>query len=146
MLRFTPLCLLFLICAGSNSAQELRNRNETTPTDAKQLALQPDEQQRQLVLYRVRSLVEKTMTLQDVRAKTTGIARLADLLWQHDEQYARQLFEKALALTEAKGETKGSTLLSHLRRNLIVLIAKRDKDWAKHLIEHAASGDSKVQL
>lgn len=145
-MRHTPFCLLLLIfCAGSDSAQELRNRSETTPTDARLLIPSPDDQQRQLVLYRVRSLVEKTLALQDVRAKANGVSRLADLLWQDDEPYARQLFEKALAFTEAKGEAKEASLRAYLHRNLIVLIAKRDSNWAKHLIESAASDSNANQ-
>lgn len=145
-MRDIPLCLLLLIfCTGSNSAQELRNRNEATPTDVRLLISQPDDQQRQLVLYRVRSLVEKTLALQDVRAKTNGVSRLADLLWQDDEPYARQLFEKALAFTQPKGDAKEANLRSYLQRNLIILIARRDPNWAKHLIESAASGDNTTQ-
>src|SRR5438067_2138154 len=142
MLRYTPLCLLFLFCLGSVSAQELRNKNEATITNPRQLSSQSDDQQRQFVLYRIHGLVEKTLAVQDTRFKTIGVARLADLLWQYDESYARQLFEKALSFTDAKGDPKDSKLLFSLRRNLIVLIAKRDHDWAKHLIESVSSDES----
>lgn len=143
MLRHTSLCLLLLLIpTGSDSAQELRDRTKTNPIDARLVISQPDDQQRQLVLYRVRSLVEKTLALRDVRAKTHGVSRLADLLWPDDEQYARQLFDKALAFTEAKGEAKEANQLAYLHRNLIVLIAKRDPNWAKRLIENAASADN----
>lgn len=142
MLRYTTLCLLFLFWIGSDPAQELRNRSETTTTDAKPLASLSDDQQQQFVLYRVHGLVEKMFALQDIKAKTIGVAKLADLLWQHDEPYARQLFEKALAFTDAKGEPIDSKPLFSLRRNVIVLIAKRDQNWARQLIESAASDES----
>lgn len=142
MLRYISLGLLFLFCVGSDSAQELRNRNERVVTDANQPASQPDDQRRQFVLYRVHGLAEKMLALQDVRAKTIGVARLADLLWQHDEPHARQLLEKALSFTEGKSEPKDSKLLFYLRRDLIVLIAKRDRNWAKRLTESAVSDES----
>ena len=139
MLRHIPLCLISLFCAGGINAQELRTRIEATSTDSRMMASPSDDQQRQFILYRVHGLVEKTLALQDVRARTVGISRLADLLWQHDETYARQLFEKGLAFTDPPGESPGSRSISYLRRNLIILIAKRDRTWAKHLIENAVA-------
>jgi TonB family protein len=141
MSRYTLLILLLLFCSSRNFAQELRNKNEIATPEAKQDS-QSDDQQRQAVLYRVRGLAEKTLALQDIRFKTIGIARIADLLWQYDEPYARQLFEKALSFTEAKGEIKAPKSLFYLRRNLIVMIATRDRSWAKHLVENAASDES----
>lgn len=141
MSRYTLLILLLFICVNGNFAQELRNRDWATTPEAQQV-LQSDVQQRQVVIYRIHGIVEKTLALQDVRFKTIGVARLADLLWKYDEPYARQLFERALSLTDTKGEIKESELLFDLRRNLIIMIAKRDSSWAKHLVEVAASDES----
>ena len=42
-----------------------------------------------------------------------------NLLWQDDEPYARQLFEKALAFTEAKAKRKMPNYMHTFHRNLI---------------------------
>lgn len=145
MLRYTLLCLLFIFCLSNTFAQELRNRGETR-AEAGQSS-QADEQRQQFVLSRVDGLAEKMLALRDVRAKTIGSARLADLLWQHDQPFARQLFEKALSFTDDKdkAEPQDTKLLFSLRRNLIVLIAKRDREWAKHLIANAMADESASQ-
>ena len=49
-----------------------------------------------------RQVAEKLLLLEDVSAKTTGLSRLASLIWKQDQDYARVLFEKALALTTHK--------------------------------------------
>src|SRR5688500_17302385 len=59
------------------------------------LPVKPDDKQNaKLAVYQVHRLAEKILALRSVRAKAFEIARLASLLWKHDESHARFLFEK----------------------------------------------------
>ena len=51
-----------------------------------------------LLVYQVHRIAEKILALNSVRAKAFEMARLAGLLWEQDEPYARSLFERALEL------------------------------------------------
>ncbi len=96
-------------------------------------------------IYSVQRLVEKILALKDVRAKAIGAARLANVLWEHDEPYARLLFEKALNTIEQNNDETLKRFPT-LRRNVIAILAKRDSDWAKRLIDAAAgSNDAKAR-
>jgi TonB family protein len=94
-------------------------------------------------LYLTRGMADKILSLRDIKAKSIGVARMADVVWSQDEPYARSLFEKALSVT-SNGEGNADTkLLSALRRRVIVILAHRDSEWAKQLIDGSArSGDS----
>src|SRR5215213_5381583 len=124
MLRHALLCLL-LFCYLSGVV----SRAQVVSTSRQQTDPQP-----QILLLRVYSLAEKTLALKDIRARTMGTALIAEALWQDDETYSRQLFEKALAFTSA-GEAKEQNLRALLRKNVIVLIAGRDAAWAKRLLD-----------
>jgi len=86
-------------------------------------------------VYLVHGLAEKILALKDVKTKTIGSARLANLLWKDDELYSRSLFDKALSMTT--GDGIDSKLQASLRRRIIAQIARRDPGWAKRLIEAA---------
>jgi TonB family protein len=95
-------------------------------------------------LYLARSLANKILSLRDIRAKSIGVARMADVVWSNDEPYARSLFEKALSATSNQQDNSADIkLLPGLRRRVIVILARRDSEWAKRLIDAAAqTGDS----
>lgn len=99
-------------------------------------------------IYLVRSLAQKILALQDVKAKTMGAGRIADLIWTQDQPYARELFEKALSLTAASGANGDRKRQASLRRSVIALISRRDAEWAMRLIDapsdsEASATDSK---
>lgn len=95
-------------------------------------------------LYLAHGLADKILSLRNVQARSLGAARIADVLWTQDEQYARVLFEKALSVTSSlENKDADPRLLSSLRRSVTTIIARRDSDWAKRLIDDAAqTGDS----
>lgn len=95
-----------------------------------------------LAVYQVHRLAEKILALRSVDAKAVELARLAAVLWKHDEPHARVLFEKALNLTIANGKGREARALSTLHRRVIALIARSDPEWAKRLIDAAARRDS----
>ena len=107
------------------------------------LPVKPDDKQNaKLAVYQVHRLAEKILALRSVRAKAFEIARLASLLWKHDESHARFLFEKALNLTTANGNDAEARALSALHRRVIALIARSDAEWAKRLIDSAAKREA----
>jgi hypothetical protein len=72
-----------------------------------------------------RQVAEKLFVLDNVYAKTTGLSRLASLIWKYDEDYARLLFEKALAATTPQGNGDDARLRM-FQRSIISVIAKKD--------------------
>jgi TonB family protein len=89
------------------------------------------------VIYLVHSLAEKTLAINNVKVKALGVARLANALWDYDEPYARMLFEKGLTLASGQGGRDNTRVLSSLRRGVLAIIARRDANWAKQLIDDA---------
>ena len=138
-------------------AQESQSQRSTL--DQKQIALLPGAEQRpaklasepgnkpdaKLAVYQVHRLAEKILALRSVHTKAVEIARLAAVLWKHDETHARFLFEKALNWTIANGTGREARDLSILHRRVIALIARSDAEWAKRLIDSAAKRESEDQ-
>ncbi len=93
--------------------------------------------ERESVFYRIRGMVEDISSFQSRAVKADGLSRMADIIWQQDEQYTRSLFDKALVLTDVAGDDKNSKAFSYLRRDIIARIAKHDADWAVLLIAEA---------
>lgn len=104
-----------------------------------QSPVQPDDKQDiKLAIYQVHRVADKILALHSVRAKAFEIARLAAVLWEQDESYSRFLFERALNLTIANGNDPEARAISALHRRVIALIAHRDAEWAKRLIDSTA--------
>jgi hypothetical protein len=107
---------------------------------------QPDDKpDAKLAVYQVHRLAEKILALGNVQTKAVEVARLASALWKYDETHARFLFEKALNLTIANGNSREARALSTLHRRVIALIARNDAAWAKRLIDAAAKRESEDQ-
>ena len=83
----------------------------------------------------MRGFADELLAFNDIEAKINGISRIADIIWLHDEQYARELFTKALTFTDSKKESDKPRTLLRLRQDVIALIAKHDTKWAKRLID-----------
>ncbi len=108
------------------------------------LNLSPDAQ-KEFVFHRIRSMVEDISAFQSTAVKAGGLSQIADAAWPQDEDYTRGLFDKALGLTSVRADDKNSKALSHLRQDIIARIAKHDAEWAKLLIEAAASEEDEKQ-
>lgn len=91
-----------------------------------------------------RQAAEKLVALDSIEVKSRGLARLASLIWKYDEDYARTLFEKALAVSHPQNN-KGDGRLKYFYRIVISVIAAKDPQWAKRLIDNAATFDEKGQ-
>lgn len=109
---------------------------------------QKKDEQRNSDLLRIRSLVQQIFAFQDVTTKATTIAKLADMLWDDDETYARQLFSKAVDLSSPKSQisSAGAEERNRLRIRVIALIARHDSTWAKHLTDIDRADNSEELL
>lgn len=151
--RFSSLLVIPVFLSSLVGAQ---SQLPTSPADQKQATLKAgdkrpptslptehdDEQDSKLAVYQVHRLAEKILALRSVRARAIETARLAGLLWKHDETHARSLFQKALDLTIANGNDSDAKALSILHRRVITLIARNDAQWAKRLIDSAAKRET----
>ena len=81
-----------------------------------------------------RQAAEKLVALDNVQYKSRGLSRLAILIWKYDEDYARALFEQALSVSHPQN-SKTDGRLKFIHRNVISLIATKDPQWAKRLID-----------
>lgn len=89
-----------------------------------------------------RQVAEKLFAFENMQTKSIGLSRLASLIWKHDEEYARVLFEKALAITNPQANNSDGRL-KIIHRNVITVIATRDAAWAKQLIDKQTAQDEK---
>ena len=144
--------LLVILLALSSVGRAQQSQPQTPPAEQKQRApkandKQPspnspkeadDKQDEKLAVYQVHRLADKILALRNVRGKAYELARLASVLWKHDEPHARVLFEKALNLTTATGNDREARASGAFHRRIIEIIARSDAEWAKRLIESAA--------
>ena len=89
-----------------------------------------------------RQVAEKLLALENVQTKSRGLASLASLIWKHDEEYARFLFEKALAVSNPQSKPSDG-VLKFTHRYVISVIAGKDPEWAKRLIDTPANVDER---
>ena len=155
-LRLSSVLVILLALSSIVAAQQSPQSSPINQkqTDPKRGGQQPstglpgeadDTQDAKLAVYQVHRLGEKILALRSVRAKAFEIARLAAVLWKHDETHARFLFEKAINLTIANGNDAESNALATLHRRVIALIARNDAEWAKRLIDAAAKREGEDQ-
>jgi hypothetical protein len=137
-------CLLWaLIVLVSSHAVLCQTDTKTPPAPAKQPATsEAVKQEPAFDPFVPRQVAEKLLSIDNLQNKSLGLSHLASLIWKHDEEYARVLFEKALALTNpALKVTDGRLKVMH--RNVIGVIATRDPEWAKRLIDTQANVDER---
>lgn len=89
-----------------------------------------------------RQVAEKLLALKNVQIRSMGLSRLASLIWKHDEEYARVLFDKALTITDPQSKPSDGTL-KMMHRSVIRVIATRDPEWAKRLIDALGNVDER---
>lgn len=133
--------LTLTLCIATCGFAQLPPKNQVKPktTSTKISSVAPEQiaLQKKLLLPRVYAFTDQFLALRDIRIKVRAVARLADLLWKDDEPYARQLFSKSLELCSLKSEPSSmdKQATARLRREVIAIIAKRDPNLAKHLID-----------
>jgi len=135
------LCLIVVVICSH--AVRCQTNTKTPPSSTTQPPTSDaDKKEPTFDPFVPRQVAEKLNGIDNVQTRSTGLARLASLIWKHDEDYARALFEKALAITNPQSKpTSGPLKLFH--RNVIAIIATRDPEWAKRLIDAQTSLDER---
>jgi len=134
--------LAFVTISGlSVSAQNQDIPPKVKLTNSVRASESQPEELRLLNIVRVKQFAERALDFKALNTKAITVSRLADLLWQDDEPYARQLFSKALdACTVEKSGSTGDGKLSRrgvasIRRQIIGYLSRRDAKWAKQIID-----------
>ena len=94
----------------------------------------PESPQKELAFYHIRGIVQDISTFQSRGVRADGLSQIADVVWPQDEEYARELFSRAVALAAAEGEGQDAKAMSSLRQRIVARIARHDAGWAKLLV------------
>jgi hypothetical protein len=138
MRRWTS-AFLVLVCSHAGLCQTNTQRQAKRPA-----APEVIKKDSEFDPFVPRHAAEKLLALDSVQMKSMGLARLASLIWKHDEEYARALFEKALAVAGSEPtSTSGRPRIP--QRNVISVIATQDAEWAKRLIDAHAVQDERAR-
>src|SRR5215203_5872874 len=129
-LALSSILVILLTLSSIVRAQQAQSQTALKPRDEQpgsNLSTESeDKHDEKLAVYQVHRVAEKILALRIVRARAIETARLAGVLWKHDETHARSLFDKALNLTMASGNDTEARALSTLHRRVIALFARSD--------------------
>lgn len=162
-LTSTLAAALFLLLAPAHARAQSNPSNEAQPKKAQPKEAQskeprakepqPNEAQPKVFCDPARavSLVETQLSeakmFADASRRLSVMTRAADLLWPHERESAREIFQQAYDLAvkdfrehENDPEPKGSMTLSRPDQRFIVMtaIGRRDAAWARRLAEAVA--------
>src|SRR5688572_16932031 len=119
--------------------QEKRIESKTIVSEKNSLTTTSNK--RTVEVLRTKAFADRAATFHDLKTRVITLSRIADLLWDYEEDFARQLFLKSLDNAARKDESTLRELkitargLARIRRQIIGYISKRDRDWAKRLID-----------
>jgi len=141
--RFAVCIVVVVIFTGlsGHAQQSLPKARHSQPVSHPSSTAKAGTELYKLTVLRVQGFSDRILTFQDVKLKAIALARLADLLWDHDESFARQLFLKAIDLPSAKTESSSDRLklaatdLAYLRQEIIRRIARHDANLAQQLMD-----------
>src|ERR1700755_1100240 len=162
-LTLTLAAALFLLLAHAHAGAQSNPSNEAQPKKAQPKEAQskeprakepqPNEAQPKVFCDPARavSLVETQLSeakmFADASRRLSVMTRAADLLWPHERESAREIFQQAYDLAvkdfrehENDPEPKGSMTMSRPDQRFIVMtaIGRRDAAWARRLAEAVA--------
>src|SRR2546421_4030102 len=138
--------LIFTCCSTSIAAQTPARFRDSVSRETQLQKIEQLDDQPEMDLGRFFGVVDRMLALQDIQAKSSGTAQLADMLWKYDNTQGRQLFERTLKLLEHKPESTNDALLRRLHLKVVQLIAKHDTLWAKRLIDAKSRDDQNSDL
>src|SRR6185369_15926521 len=138
--RLLVVCLM-LVSFGAITRTKAQSPRITAP-NVEQSVNDPLREKRLLSVIRVMKFADRALSFKDLTVKVLTISKLADLLWDDDQPYSRQLFVKALDACDNQKDSVQSTErkltvrgIASLRRQVIGYISRRDVSWAKELID-----------
>ena len=138
--RLLVVCLM-LVSYGAIARTKAQSPKVTAP-NVEQSVDDRLREKRLLSVIRVMKFADRALSFKDLTVKVLTISQLADLLWDDDQPYSRQLFVKALDTCNNQKDSDQSTErkltvrgIASLRRQVIGYISRRDVSWAKELID-----------
>lgn len=137
------LSLLAAICALQLTVAQSQVQTPPDKTSSK-LSNDPSSlKEREAAITRVRALCEELFRFEDKLTVALAGARMADLLWAADTEYARRLFERAIDLSTPVSDSskRDFAAATYIRGRVIALINKRDPQWAKRLLQDTNRAD-----
>lgn len=142
--RFFSLIVILacLFNSISSFAQQVKNKQqiEGTPTNIVKEVNKREDAPRTVGIRLVESFVERASSFENLQFKTILMARLANLLWSFDREFAKNTFIKAIDILDVnKGtDVEKNKMVSSLRRQVVSLLAQHDPDLAS---KYAAGND-----
>lgn len=109
------------------------NNKSFAKAEADRLAKERREQARSLLI----SLASDARTFRDQPLRARSLARIADSLWDVDADEGRTLFRKAWEAAEVGDEESNEPV--SLRKQVLTLVAKRDRRLAEELLDKLKS-------
>ena len=169
LIRFLfNVLLIFSVAVLSNAALTAQTANpqkQTKPKTTKQKTEEPDEdamQRRTLAISLVTSLADEARSFKDQTRRARVQARAADVLWDSDNERARDLFRRAWEAAEAadaeaarlraeeerkQSQSGGPVVLRagpDLRSEVLRLAAKRDAKLAEQFLKILDEAEAKA--
>ncbi|HKP84045.1 MAG TPA: hypothetical protein VJT69_18655 [Pyrinomonadaceae bacterium] len=143
--RIVYLCLSFsILCSfakGNASAQAIprsssvRKDTARIKAGADNLATDRIKQAHSILI----TLASEAGSFRDQKLRARSLARIADTLWEVDPEQSRSLFRKSWEAGETADADSGSYNLgeepSNLRREILTLVAKRDRSLAEEFLQ-----------
>ena len=139
--RLLIACMLMGFCltayaqttetAGSKSRIPSKNARKTT---ADRLAAERRKQAQSLLI----TLASEARSFRDQRLRARSLARIADALWEADSEQSRSFFIKSWEAAETADASTSDTVgeaSSDVRKEVLVLIAKRDRVLAEDFLQ-----------
>ncbi len=108
---------------------------ERKPSKSEQLVAERRKQAQSLLI----TLASEARSFHDQRLRARALARIADALWEADAEQSRSLFGKSWEAAETSDASAGAQTLgeppANVRREVLALIAKRDRGLAEGFLE-----------
>ncbi|MEJ7623717.1 MAG: hypothetical protein WKF34_06970 [Pyrinomonadaceae bacterium] len=136
-----PLLLLLAFVIASEQGLIAQSNQGAQP--AGKVASTPQTQLNKL--EKLSEIQQWVASMRDECLSATTMARLADTAWPVDEVYARSLFRFALSKV-AVGQTDEAKLIATkntANRRIMTLIARRDVNWSKALVDASTTDAGK---
>jgi hypothetical protein len=139
-----PGALCFLITTHVTPAQDLPSASPNTNRAIRDARTVADNRRSEAVQI-VKAFAQRVESFQTFQIKAVVLARMEDILWPDDQQYARTVFSKALdvcAVAELGDQTQQKTA-RQARREVVSILLRRDPEWAKKYLVKAEASDSR---
>src|SRR5687768_4263509 len=97
--KFLAIMFVFVFGCLDGFGQSSAKPNKVEKT----ILTAPEQKQTEIpyetAIFEVKAYADKIALMSDLESSSLQLARIADLLWTHDELYARELFGRALMRT-----------------------------------------------